>query len=395
MKLLLAAVLLLDVRPLNRPITRGHDQNPKEGPTVAWKAGLRLTLERREKEWVFVLQGTSTVPEEIRLLARVYAVESVPDPRQILRDDEEPLVWDDEDGQPAFARVETASGGFRTEVCRFARRPWSIRYRARLLYRPKDQAEDVLNRFGGDEWSLYTDLRVGTDASHAEELRVRLGESTADLLSLEEHFRDLCRRLDERADAEAWNAWKQDWRPRVDGIDARNAHRYGLWAVWAERQAKMRIGGLCELLRRLVALAEDEPAPEVLAEKIDHWRDYFEDGIHRIGVEPPLDAPSVDPLLRDYEIAFARLRRWVEEPAGEDVRREFRRDCLGALFRFVPLLERRKRAYAALNEVCVRLSRVLEIADAPVPASDPFAVGRALTTHDEAYQAFLRFRTLP
>ena len=134
-----------------------QQENPKEGPTAKWKAELKLTLEQRGQEWIFVLQGTTNIPREVSLRARVYAVELVNDPVQGKREDEEPLVWEDEDGQPGFKVVEVAGGKLQEEVYRFARKPWSILYRGRLHYRPRDQNDEVLRKFGDDDWSLHAD----------------------------------------------------------------------------------------------------------------------------------------------------------------------------------------------------------------------------------------------
>lgn len=381
------------------PAPAPAQENPKKAPTADWKATLKLTLEQKGNEWVFVLEGTTNIPREVSLRARVYAVELVNDPVQGKREDEEPLVWEDEGDQPGFKVVEVSDGRLREEVYRFVRKPWSIRYRGRLLYRPRDQSEEVLKKFGDDDWSLSADLRFGTEAEYGAELRERLKETTDDLISLEKLHGGLRKKVEEhrkKHDPASWKAWKEPWYATVEEINERNKQRFSLWAVWMERQAKMRIGGMCELLRRIVVAAGDQFVAEKpdfsrLGEMIEGWHGYFEEAIEVIGIDAPLDVERVGPLLHDYEIAFAPLRAWLEKREGEDVRRDARRDCLAALFKLPPLLQNRKRAYTYVNEISVRFTRLLEASDAPASPEAAASVRKALEEHDGALRDFKRF----
>src|SRR5436309_3026723 len=118
MRLLLASILGLVACNKAQPIAMApaSQDNPKEGPTAKWKADLKLSLVQKDKEWVFVLEGTDNIPKEVSLRARIYAVEVVNDPFQGKREDEEPLVWEDEDGQPGFKVVGVKEGKFKEEV---------------------------------------------------------------------------------------------------------------------------------------------------------------------------------------------------------------------------------------------------------------------------------------
>src|ERR1041384_1303409 len=255
MSWLLASLLTLAACHKKDPVTPVQQENPKEGPTTKWKADLKLTLVPKDSEWVFVLEGKNNLPKDVSLRARVYAVEIVNDPVQGKREDEEPLVWEDEDTQPGFKVVEMKGIEFREEVYHFKRKPWAILYRGRLHYRPRDQSDAVLREFGEDEWSAYTDLRVGTEKDYGDELKLRVKETTEDLMALEKLYNELRKQLEEqrkKIDVAPWNEWKTGWSPRVEEIDSRNKLRFSLWAIWMERQAKMRVGGMCELLRRIV-----------------------------------------------------------------------------------------------------------------------------------------------
>lgn len=382
-----------DVRGPVRRVCRPDEDNPKEGPTTLWKADLQLTLERSEQDWVFVLRGTATVPEGVALRARVYAVEVVG-----RREDEEPLVWEDEDRQPALRPVRAGTGRFRAELARFARRPLSIPYRARLHYRPRDQNEETLERFGADEWSYLTDLRVGSDARFDEECRLSYGETCRDFGALDGLFRELQNRFEsarKAPDPEAWSQWKAAWLAQVDDLDARNALRFSLWAVYTERQAKMRVRGLCELNRRLVRACTEElttAAPDVarIQELMRGWWEYFEEGADRTGATPPLD-PRIVPLLADYERAFVALRTPAVQDADEGRSREARRKCLSALFQMIPLVANRKTAYPVFNELGAGLARVVDAGSVERASG---TLEKALEEHDRAFRDIQRLAAL-
>jgi hypothetical protein len=374
-------------------------ENPKDGPTAKWKAEFKLTLEEKNKEWVFSIQGSTNVPKEVVLKARVYAVELVNDPVQGQREDEEPLIWEDEDIQPAFRRIEHDSGSYREDIYRFKKRPWSILYRARVQYRPRDQDEEVVKKYGEDEWSMGADLRLGTEAEFAEQLKAGLKEATEDLLHLERLYNDLRHHVEAqqaKLDLPEWRRWTAEFTQTIEGIDARNKLRYNLWAVWMERQARMRVDGMVELFRRLIKgyaeqFGADKPDYTHLQETLEGWHNYFEEAIEVIGIDAPLDIERVGPIVHDYETAFAPLRGWIEKTQGPDIRREARRDCLSALFKIPPLLQNRKRAYRYVNELTARFTGLLEATEAPPTAERSAQVTKALEEHDRALRDFKVF----
>jgi hypothetical protein len=162
----------------------------------------------------------------------------------------------------------------------------------------------------------------------------------------------------------------------------------------------MRVGGMCELLRRIVRSTEDQmavPKPDFThaTEMLEGWHNYFEEAIEVIGIDAPLDIERVGPLIRDYETSFAPLRAGIEkDQVGDDVRRTSRRDCLAALFKVPPLLQNRKRAYKYVNDVSVRFTQLLETMDADASPEKAAAVKMALEKHDQALRDFKKFAGL-
>jgi hypothetical protein len=355
-------------------------------PTASWKADFRLTVEERDGHYLFVVEGSTNVPAEVVLRARVYAVEKL----DAGGEDEEPLVWEDDESRPAWKTIERRDGKFREEVYRFSRKPWAIRYRARLHYRPRDQSDEAVRTYGADDWSAAADLRYGTQEEFVRQMRDRVQEVMRDLETIEGLFADLKREFERHRrtfEAPAWKAWKDPWYARVEEIAERNRERYNLWAVWMERQARMRVGGMCELLQRILVaagefLAEGKESEEFVRRKMEDFHGYFEEAIEVIGVPMPLDASRVGPILAAYEEAFRPLREWVKAGgAGPDPRPRARRACLEALLRLPPFLKNRKSAYRFVNDLGLRFRELLEAVGGD-PSSE--AARRALAAHDEA-----------
>lgn len=373
-------------------------------PGAKWKLDFKLTLEERDGEHVFVLAGTTDIPPQVLLRARVYAVESVEDFRHGRREDEEPLVWegDEEAGQPAFQNFKPSEGAFRVEVYRFRRKPWSIRYRGRVHYSPKLQdEEDVLRTMGNEEFSRHADLRVGSLETFTAELAERVQEVTGDLQLIEGLFNGLRKGFEAQVlkpDPAAWKAWKDPWYAKVEKIAERNRERYGMWAVWMERQAKMRVGGMCELLRQILVvcteyLEGDAEALPRARSRMEGFGVYFEEAIEVIGINAPLDVEKVGPAMAEYEKGLEPLRAWIGKPEGDggEVAGEARRKCGQALFRIIPHVRTRKRAYRYLNEVASRLARLVDLARDRAGVE---SLRKALEEHDAAVSDFKAFAGL-
>jgi hypothetical protein len=379
-------------------------ESPPPDPGAKWKLDLKLTLEEKDGEHVFILAGTTDIPPAVLLRARVYAVESVEDFREGKREDEEPLVWegDEEAGQPAFQNFKASEGAFRVEVYRFRRKPWSIRYRGRVHYSPKLQDDgDVLRKMGNEEFSRHADLRLGTLQSFTAELGERVQEVTGDLQLIEGLFNGIRKGFEAQVlkpDPAGWKAWKDPWYAKVEKIADRNRERFGMWAVWMERQAKMRVGGMCELLRQILVvctehLEGDAEALPRARSRMDGFHVYFEEAIEVIGINAPLDVEKVGPAMAEYDRGLAPLRAWVGKPEGDggEAAGEARRKCGQALFRIIPHIQTRKRAYRYVSEVAARLSRLVELVR---EGAEGAALRKALEEHDAAVAEFRAFAGL-
>lgn len=375
-----------------------QDQPP---PHPKFESKLTLSLRQEGDDYVFNVDGRTTLPKGAVVRLRVFAVERVPQFQGGFREDEEPLVWeDDEDGQKPYVRMEVDGLPFRVDVYKFVRRPWPLLYRARLIYNPRDQSDAILKLVGEDEHSWHADMKYGDDPLYDILNRERYQEVVDDLDKLEAWYLELKKAYaahKEKLDVDAWKEWKAVWFGRVERLQERNKLRYGLWAVWMERQAKMRVGGMAELLRRMLVAAnedllEKQEGAAARAKQIqDAFEPYFEEAVEVLGVERPLDPEKIGPLVRGYEAALKPLRMKALEgklPAAEDLA-EVRRGALTNILRIPQLLKTRKRGYAYANELSARFTSLLEAAEA-----SPDAFARSLKEHDEALKAFKRFAGL-
>ena len=92
------------------------DEAPLPAP---WKIQFKVILDEHDGEYIFSVKGTTNLPAETHLRARIYAVEVIDDPRRGKREDEEPLVWGDDVAQPEYRPVIIMHGKFRQDVHRF------------------------------------------------------------------------------------------------------------------------------------------------------------------------------------------------------------------------------------------------------------------------------------
>ena len=377
-------------------------QAPPPPPDAKWKADFKLSLVEKEGKWVFIVEGTTNIPPEVRLRARIYALEVFADFKEGEREDDEPLVWEDEGGQPSYRAFHPEpSGKFREEVYAFVRKPYSIRYRAKVHYIPRDQTDAVTLKVGDDDFFRKADLRVGTDAGYEKELIDRVAEVGKDLEAMERLYGELADKykdIRKKFDGDGWKKWKESWYEKVEEYNKRNEQRFSLWAVWMERQAKMRIGGMCELMRRISVAADEQffegaKNDERIQEMLKGFHDYFEEAIEVIGINAPLDVRTVGPLMAAYDKALAPLRAWIQKPEGDGlpILRAARRDGLGSLLELVHLLQNRKRGYLYLNEISVRFTRLLDLFD---PKASPEALKKGLEEHDAALAEFKKFAGL-
>jgi hypothetical protein len=392
-----AAALLTPILLACVPQDAGKVPDP---PDAKWKASFALRILERDGKWVFHIDGVTNIPPEVKLRARIYALETFTDFKEGEREDDEPLVWEDDSGQPSYHAFTAEGGGqFHEDVYTFVRKPYSIRYRAKVHYFPRDQSDAVTLKLGDEEFFRKADIRFGTDADYAAELGERVKEVAADLVALEKlygEFVDEYPKFVKKFDAAAWSKWKDPWLERIEEIEKRNDTRYSLWAVWMERQAKMRVGGMCELLaRRMIGAAEGHflqglKTEERVQELIKGFHDYFEEAIEVIGVNAPLDPRTVVPLVAAYDRAMVPLRAWIADPKGDgtEVIRKARREGVSALLELAPLLQNRKRGYSYVNAISARFTRLLELIDAK-PA--PSVLKKGMEEHDQALAEFKTF----
>jgi hypothetical protein len=366
-------------------------------PHPKYKVEMALRLAERDGLHVFLVQGKTDIPDGVVLKARIYAVTTV-DTFNGPRVDEEPLVWEDDESQPAFRTVEHERGLFKEDVYRFVLPPWPLGYRVRLIYEPRDQSDDAVKLLGDEPRSWHADLRVGDDAAFAAMLALRVREVTEDLIELKKDFDDLratFRAREKAPDAGAWSTWKDGWYSRVERRLERNRLRYGLWAVWLERQARMRVGALCELLRRILVACGDhlqgQPQPERIRDSMRAWIQYWEEAADQIGIDLPLDLDDIGPPMAAYEAALAKLRDAAAKGDAE-LLSAARAEGLTALLRLPPLLRIRKRGYVLASELTRRFTALLDAAEAKVPAD---AFRAALEEHQAALRAFRDYAGLP
>lgn len=377
-------------------------------PGAKWKVDFKLSVRQDGDEWVFEIRGTTNIPPEAVLRARIYALEIVEDPiRGGRREDEEPLVWEDDGAQPSY-RILTVDGGrFREEVYRFTREPWSLQYRARVHYMPRHQDSDaVLKSVSEHEFSKHADARFGTPEKFAVQMKGAVKEVMQDLITLETMYKDVTKRIERergKFDPVDWKVWKAAFNERIERLEGLNEERYNLWAVWMEKQARMRVGGMCELLRRILIGSneyltgekfETEGARKKYYERvqrlIDGFPPYLEECIDVLKLPLPLDPEKVDPIMTAYAKAFAPLRAWLEEGEGDRraVRARARREGLSALMELIPILKNRKSAYRFANELSLRFRRLIDLVE---QESAPETLKSALEAHDVALRDFKKF----
>lgn len=371
-------------------------QNP-DPPHPKYKVDFALRVQEREGLHVFLVQGKTDVPDGVVLKARIFAVTTV-EGFNGPRVDEEPLVWEDDESQAAFRTLEHERGLFKEDVYRFILPPWPLNYRARVVYDPRDQSDDAVKLLGADPHSWHADLRVGDDAAFAAMLGKRVDEVRDDLMVLKKSFDELratFRKQDGKPDLDAWSAWKNDWYGAVERRSERNKLRYGFWAVWLERQARMRVGALCDLLRRILVNCGDhlkgEPQGQRIRDGMRAWVQAWEEAADVMGIDIPLDLDEISPPMEAYDKALEVLR---DAMARNDEERlsAARRDGLNALLRLPPMLRIRKRGYVIASELTRRFTLLLEAVEAKAPAD---ALRAALEEHQAALRAFRDYAGLP
>lgn len=367
---------------------RGHR---KLIPEDRWQIRFKLTLEEREGKWNFVVQGTTDLPAATVLRAQVFAVNVVMDPNAGPVEDEEPLVRGDDDQRPSFKSFKSGIGWFHEEVHAFRRKPYSLRYRARVQYVPDDQTDAVTLKVGDTEFSRPADLRIGSDETYEAELKERVVDATADLMLLERLGAELKEWMGKPArEPRVWDAWKEGAATAIAGLQAKNRERFDIWTVWSEYQTRMRVRGLCGFLDRIILEVDDPGSDPARTRKwMAGFEESFGDAITVIGIDPPLDARAGGAAVAAYETAVAPLR---DGYGRRDVRRRVRADGVAALFDLLRLLRTRQRAYVYVNTIGLRFLRLFELLEEQAGAD---RLAAAFREHDASLRDFRKFAGLP
>lgn len=365
--------------------------NRKRTPEDRWKIQFKLTLVEKEGSWNFVVQGTTDLPAATVLRAQVFAINVVNDPNAGPVEDEEPLVRGDDDQRPGFKSFKAGVGWFHEDVHSFRRKPYSLKYRARVQYVPDDQTDEITLKVGDEEFSRPADLRVGTEESYETELKERVTDATRDLLQLEKLGGELKEWMVRPArDPKAWSAWKEGAAAAIAALQAKNRERFDIWTVWSEYQTRMRVRGLCGFLDRIILEVDDrESDPDRTRKWMVGFEESYGDAITVIGIDPPLDVRSGSAAVAAYEKAVAPLR---EGYGRREVRRKAHADGVAALFDLLQLLRTRKRAYVYVNTISLRFLRLFDLIE---EGAGPEALAAAFRDHDGSLREFRSFAGLP
>jgi len=391
-----ASAIFILIWTLARPSTGEGSRSGASTRTTQdrWKIDFKLSLKQRNGKWVYEADGFTNLPPQTVLRARVYVLNVVNDPvRGVREDDDEALVLEDGGIQAAYCRFTAGAGWFHLDVHEFTRQPYSIRYRAKIHYFPGDQTDAITLKVGDEEFTRKADLRAGTEIDYEHELKDRLAEVTRQLTALEKLGLELRNQLDRRPwDDIAWRRWREPACSALDTLRDENRARYALWAVWIEGQSRMRVGALCEFLQHIIS-AVDEPETrkdgERLRTLLSGYLDSVDEACDVIGADVPLSPLRTLPVLEAYERAVAPLRLPSVPPA---VRRRARTDALAALFDLTSLLRVRRRGYAYVNAIAVRLDGLVGLTEVPAGGSRRTA---ELAGHDQAVREFRSYARLP
>ncbi|MBI4566579.1 MAG: hypothetical protein HY716_18030 [Planctomycetes bacterium] len=339
---------------------------PQEGDRAA-KPELDFTFtieEQSDGTWAFVVDGTSSLPDGAILKAREYYLEA-----NEFRGGQLDEHRIDDRRRPDYHPVEVRGGKFRDVVFTCARRPYSLRYRVKLLYDPVRQDPELAAKAGVAEFAAARDLRMGNDAMLDKEMKESMAEIARDMKTILGLYRDLNERFTawfQTPNEEAYKKWYQELRENLDELEARNQTRFSIWAVWLEYQAKMRIESFIETFQRLckdfetwkdkgkrIETLKKKPGDhageieslrietEELLERLRGTLEYFklsyEESHEVLGLEDPFDPEAVAAWLRTYEKAVSALSDLASKKDFEAWKAGFQ--------------EPRRRAQAALYEI--------------------------------------------
>ncbi|MHC4605303.1 MAG: hypothetical protein ACYTAF_00005, partial [Planctomycetota bacterium] len=300
-------------------------QDPDDDENAPPPEGVKIEMSLRVLNvgglWTFELEGKTNLPAGTYLEASVFVLEEVEyQGRKML--DEERLIY----GKEGYADHTVEGEAFRIRIYEFAKKPFSLLYRARLYYDPANQGDEVLEAVGEKKFSAFADYRLGTPEDFEDELAATVKELdgefrlVADLLQeLRGEFEVYRKKYVATAkfDEKSWGKWTEEFLGKVKVIRDRNNLRYDLWAVWYERQGKLRTDGFCESFHRLLKdctdyFDENEEALERAQLRIQGFQMRLEEAREVVGVDSPFHPDVVQRLVREYEAVAIPLEKIAE-----------------------------------------------------------------------------------
>lgn len=352
-----------------------QDDPPAPPYVPKHKLTVKLSIEEKDGAWQFVIEGTSDLPDGTVLRSRVYALD------EIVQQGERML--DEEALSPKLARnyhdFELKEGRFREVAFETTRRPYSLRYRAKVFFIPGEQTEAIAKRIADKkEFLVLHDIRRGTDADLERELKEAAVEFARELDTAETLYRDFKAQFlaqQKKTDLKAWEEWGKGWRRRVGVMRARNDERWNLWTAWLERQGRMRIDGFCERFDSIYdhateVLKGDPDRLQRVEEGMLSFPARLEEDRETLGVDAPPDLDAIGALIGPYAEAVARLRMiadrrdeaaWKAEAEGLRARA---RNALLSLSGRKMLPRRGYEKVAALSEMFLTIFALAEKAAA-------------------------------
>jgi hypothetical protein len=383
-------------------------QDPEDKPyQPKHKLEFKLTLEKNDGSWQFVVEGTSDLPDDVNLRARVYALEEVDDFRGGKRLDEEVVSTKLDRNYHDF----TLKGGkFREVAYECKRTPYSLRYRAKVFYLMDEQQDEIARRvLDKKDFSAHADIRRGTDADFDRELKETLKELSGELEVVNKLYKEFKAEFlaqQKKWDEKAWTKWTKDWLARIQDVRDRNEERWLLWAVWLERQGKFRIEGFCDRFLQLAqeapeALKGDKDTLERLQLSLQNFLLAFDETREVIGIEAPFDPEAVGTQLAPYAEVVARIRAivgksdrdaWSKE--GETLRTRAR-EALLTLSTQKLLPRRGYERILAISQLFLELHPLADRLLAGKPGPDDAArLAQVLKDHDRKLVEFREYAGL-
>lgn len=264
--------------------------------------------------WKFRVSGSTELPDGALLFVKIHYVK-IDD-----KGDEEvtSLVHD---GKPIEMRTDARDAAFEAVLGDFKRKPYPIWYRAVVSFDPEAQPKEIQKQV--DVPRAYS-ARADIPAAPKETLSPILDEIRASLArdfeTVDALYQDLQKQFTSitsgAVDASKWDAWKNTYLDRVQALKDANDLRFEIWAVFLERNGKLRLNGLIALLYDLVGLgskalasagdAREKHLVDAKEALDDFKRDYFE-SINFLGLAEIPDAEALKPLFDEADALLKAL----------------------------------------------------------------------------------------